>query len=304
MGFFGKLFEKKVCDICGGEIGLLGNKKLEDGNCCKNCANKLSPWFDERRHSTIDQIKQQLAYREENQRKVAAFRPDRTYGESTVLKVQLDNGVPAYFVVSKTNDHVGENADLLSFSQVTSFTIDVDDSYRELKRRNNEGEMVSYVPPRYEYSYNFYAVIRVNHPYFDDIRFRLNRNTINLETLGNQGKPRFGQPNFGQSSFGQSSFRTNGFDPTLYPEYRQYRAMADELEELFRYGMQGGAQGGYQQPGYQQPNLAAAAAYAPAAPAPAPAPEPAPAPAGPKFCQNCGAPAAGGKFCQSCGSPL
>ena len=37
---------------------------------------------------------------------------------------------------------------------------------------------------------------------------------------------------------------------------------------------------------------------------PEPAPEPAPAPAGPKFCQNCGAPAAGGKFCQSCGSPL
>ena len=31
---------------------------------------------------------------------------------------------------------------------------------------------------------------------------------------------------------------------------------------------------------------------------------PAPAPAGPKFCQNCGAPADGGKFCQSCGSPL
>ena len=35
MGLFGKLFEKKVCDICGGDIGLLGNRKLEDGNCCR-----------------------------------------------------------------------------------------------------------------------------------------------------------------------------------------------------------------------------------------------------------------------------
>ena len=43
MGFFGKLFEKKECSICGGEIGLLGNRKLEDGNCCKECAAKLSP---------------------------------------------------------------------------------------------------------------------------------------------------------------------------------------------------------------------------------------------------------------------
>lgn len=56
MGLFGKLFEKKECAICGGEIGLLGNRKLEDGNMCKACASKLSPWFDERRHSTVEQI--------------------------------------------------------------------------------------------------------------------------------------------------------------------------------------------------------------------------------------------------------
>ena len=38
MGLFDKLFSKKECSICGGEIGLLGNRKLEDGNLCKNCA--------------------------------------------------------------------------------------------------------------------------------------------------------------------------------------------------------------------------------------------------------------------------
>ena len=26
------LFDKKYCDICGEKIGLLGNRKLEDGN--------------------------------------------------------------------------------------------------------------------------------------------------------------------------------------------------------------------------------------------------------------------------------
>ena len=57
MGLFDKIFEKKICSICGGEIGLLGNRKLEDGDCCKKCAAKLSPWFDERRHSTVEQIK-------------------------------------------------------------------------------------------------------------------------------------------------------------------------------------------------------------------------------------------------------
>ena len=62
MGLF-DAFKKKECSICGGEIGLLGNRKLEDGNMCKNCAAKLSPWFSERRSSTVEEIKAQLDYR-------------------------------------------------------------------------------------------------------------------------------------------------------------------------------------------------------------------------------------------------
>ena len=45
MGILGKIFDKKECDICGNDIGLFGNRKLEDGNCCKDCAKKLSPWM-------------------------------------------------------------------------------------------------------------------------------------------------------------------------------------------------------------------------------------------------------------------
>ena len=40
------LFDKKYCDICGEKIGLLGNRKLEDGNMCKNCAAKLSSMIE------------------------------------------------------------------------------------------------------------------------------------------------------------------------------------------------------------------------------------------------------------------
>ena len=79
MGFF----DKKYCDVCGEKIGLLGNRKLEDGNLCKNCAAKLSPWFSDRRGSTVEEIKQQLADREANREKVAAFRITRTLGENT-----------------------------------------------------------------------------------------------------------------------------------------------------------------------------------------------------------------------------
>ena len=60
MGLFDKLFEKKECAFCGGEIGLLGNRKLEDGNMCKECAGKLSPWFEDRRQSTVAEIREHI----------------------------------------------------------------------------------------------------------------------------------------------------------------------------------------------------------------------------------------------------
>lgn len=280
MGFFGKLFEKKECSICGGEIGLLGNRKLEDGNCCKECAGKLSPWFDDRRHSTVEQIKQQLAYREENRAALDAFRPTIAYGEYYTLRAELVNGVPSRFVVERTDNYKEENADIINFKDVTSFNIDVQESDRELTYRDSKGEEVSYNPPRYEYSYDFYAEINVNHPYFDDIRFQINRNSVELETVERR------------SGLGLT-FRSE-FNPMLYPEYRQYRGECDEMEELFRAGMQG----------LVLPAYTSVAAPVEAPSAPVQQAEPAPAPAGPKFCPNCGAAAEGGKFCQSCGSRL
>ena len=281
MGLF-DAFKKKDCEICGKEVGMFGYKKLEDGEICKDCVKLLSPWFDDRRHSTVEQIKAQLAYREENKAELNNFRPTVAYGEGYTLRAEVENGVPTRFVIERGENYKDENADIVNFRDVTSFEIDVQEYDRELKARNSKGEEVSYNPPRYEYSYNFCAKIIVNHPYFDDMRFQVNRNTINLETVERRNVA-FRKP----------------FDPSLYPEYRQYRKECDELEELFRAGMQGMALAGYA-PAVQPVVQAAPVQQPVTTPAAAPVQEP----AGPKFCPNCGAPADGGKFCQSCGSRL
>ena len=124
MGFFGKLFDKKECSICGGEIGLLGNRKLEDGNMCKSCAAKLSPWFSDRRQSTVAEINDQLAYRENNQGKVAAFRITRTLGEN--MKVLLDEDA-GLFMVTAARNLADANPDVLAFSDVTGCKLDIDE---------------------------------------------------------------------------------------------------------------------------------------------------------------------------------
>ena len=159
MGFFGKLFEKKVCSVCDGEIGLLGNRKLEDGNLCKECAKKLSPWFDDRRHSTVDQIKEQLEYREANKEKVAAFRVTRSFGER--LRVLLDEDAGVFMVTSesKPQEIAEENPDVLAFSDVTGCELDIEEDRTELMREGKDGQEVSYVPPRYCYEYDFYVRI-------------------------------------------------------------------------------------------------------------------------------------------------
>lgn len=90
------LFDKKYCDICGEKIGLLGNRKLEDGNCCKDCAAKLSPWMTDRRTSTIAEIKQHLAYREANRDEVARIHPTKVLGNNT--KVYIDETQNKFFV--------------------------------------------------------------------------------------------------------------------------------------------------------------------------------------------------------------
>ena len=212
MGIFGKLFDKKECAICGGEIGLLGNRKLEDGNMCKNCAAKLSPWFSDRRSSTVEEIKEQLEYREANREKVSAFRTTRTLGENT--KILLDEDAGAFMVTSARNLE-DANPDVLAFSDVTGCNLDIEERRiemkREVKKQDGTTEEVSYNPPRYTYEYDFYVVIYVRNPYFDEIRFKLNRSTVVVEPT--QGK------------FG-------GCRPEQDAEYIRYKETGEEIKGI------------------------------------------------------------------------
>ena len=284
------LFDKKFCDICGGKIGMLGNRKLDDGNCCKDCARQLSPWMTDRRRSTIADIKEHLAYREENKRNLARFNPQSVVGEDWKVMVDPNMGV---FAVTRSNNWRADNPDLIPLASVVSCEIERKEQQHEVKEQLRDGGERSYSPPRYEYSYDFEVNINVSSPWFNEIEFKLNPSNI---------KDRYD------------------------PAYRQYEALGDQVRNMLlsaknSMGGMGGAMpmggmpmgGGFQQPmqqGYQQPGQFQQQPMQqqqqfqqqPMQQQPVQQPAPAPAAAGNWFCQSCGTPNTG-KFCQSCGTP-
>lgn len=293
------LFDKKYCDICGEKIGLLGNRKLEDGNLCKDCAKKLSPWFSDRRRSTVEDIKGQLSYREENREKAAQFRTTRSFGED--WKVLLDED-HRWFTVTRARDLAEANPDILDFDAITGCRMDIDESRTELTREDTDGKDVSYVPPRYEYSYDFFLVISVRHPYFDEMRFSLNSSSVYYEPAAMQQRPMMGQmgqmqrpmpgrpQNMQRPMMGQPmgmNRMANEVNPENCMEYRKYRQMGDEICQALEQARSGG-----KQPVGAAPEeniiMREAARDIPAA--------------GPWTCPACGGNNQG-KFCEYCGSP-
>ncbi len=167
MGLFGNMFEKKNCAFCGKEIGLLGNRKLKDGNMCKECASKLSPWFSDRKESTIEEIEKQLKYRELNQKNLESFQPTRSISVGSYTYFIDEPG--ERFVVTTSDNFRSKNPDIISFSQVLSMDLDIRESKHEIKQEV-DGKLVSYDPEQYEYTYYFTLKAVVNHPYFDDFQ--------------------------------------------------------------------------------------------------------------------------------------
>ena len=184
MGLFDR-FRKQDCEICGKEVGMFGYKKLEDGEICKDCVKLLSPWFEDRRHATVAQIKEQIAYRERNAKEHENFTISRKIGdEEYFMYIEEVSGVPTRFFVTRLSDYKAENPDIISFKDVISCVTDIQVRDEEIKQKNAEGQMVSCNPRRYKHHHDFYIKMEIrNSPYFDDIKFRINGSCITLETV-------------------------------------------------------------------------------------------------------------------------
>ena len=178
MGLFDNLIKEKFCDICGEKIKLLGNRKLSDGNLCKKCASKLSPWFSDRRESTVEEIRAQLSYREDNARAFAGFVPTKVLGDN--FSVQIDGPGRRFVVIPGWVKNAAEyNPDIISFDDVQMVDTKVQTTTTEEKEKRGDEE-VSYNPRRYVDSHSFNMRIVVNSPYFNELNFTLNSSPVKV----------------------------------------------------------------------------------------------------------------------------
>ena len=278
------LFDKKFCDVCGEKIGMLGNRKLEDGNICKDCAKKLSPWFDDRRHSTLEEIKSQLQMREENRSLVSSFRPGRVI-RSDRYNLYIDERQQLF--AASVNLDREDNPDIISLSQITGCNLDVDEMRTEEYRTDRDGERESYNPPRYSYSYDYYFYIYLNHPYIHEMKLKLNSMDISEDDRNRRHDvERAGQE---MMSYLQNvtGCTVGGMGMTqgmgMQPAAGMNQGMSQNVNPQGGMGTAAGGMGA-------AAGAAAGAAFA------------GNAAEGPWVCQSCGATNAG-RFCESCGSP-
>ena len=278
------LFDKKFCDVCGEKIGMLGNRKLEDGNICKDCAKKLSAWFDDRRHSTLEEIKSQLQMREENRSLVSSFRPGRVI-RSDRYNLYIDERQQLF--AASVNLDREDNPDIISLSQITGCNLDVDEMRTEEYRTDRDGERESYNPPRYSYSYDYYFYIYLNHPYIHEMKLKLNSMDISeddrnrrhdVERAG-QEMMSYLQNVTGCTVGGMGMNQGMGMQPAA----GMNQGMSQNVNPQGGMGTAAGGMGA-------AAGAAAGAAFA------------GNAAEGPWVCQSCGATNAG-RFCESCGSP-
>lgn len=172
------LFDKKYCDFCGEKIKFLGNRKVEDGNMCTDCAKKISPFMTDRRQTSVVEMKEHLQYREENKNKLSLLRGAQTIGEDSVkLLINRDNRV---FAVTRADSGNLEavNPDVISISDVQYVNVDKKEYKIEEFYKDSQGNRKSYNPRKYKISYDYIVTIAVHNKWFNDISFKVNQNRI------------------------------------------------------------------------------------------------------------------------------
>ena len=188
------LFKKEACCLCGGKTGML-DKKCLDGKICKDCRGKLSVWFDDFKNTGKAQLESQISSREADAQNAKTFDFSKIFGEFGVILIDEANKKFIAFPstsnglfgkqrnVSSVDDVLDLGPDIIDFSQVVDFEIDITETTRE-EKRTVDGQQVSYDPPHILYMETFTLRLTLKHPYIKTMSIQLNDGAVQIKNIG------------------------------------------------------------------------------------------------------------------------
>ncbi|MGN0467483.1 MAG: DUF4428 domain-containing protein [Acutalibacteraceae bacterium] len=130
------LFDKKFCDICGGKVNTLTQKKLADGFLCSDCKHKLGSFTSGWKQRSVEDAKKHLQQREENKAKYQQFVCSATAG-GQYNSIQVDFNKRQFIFAINNNDYKSGNPQVFDFSQLQDFWLEQE--FRSLSDSDNDG---------------------------------------------------------------------------------------------------------------------------------------------------------------------
>ena len=274
------LFSGKECSFCGKQSGVLSNRKLVDGNICRECRLRLSPFYYLTKGDKAADIAAQLEYRERNLAELDGFRPTVAVGGEGKVYIDMQMGK---FALAREEELREENPDLFSLSGLRSCEFYVRENY--VKGDENE---------RSRYVYQFFLRVQTDHPFIRSFSYDYSGITVS-------STHRIKDEEIRQVYLGQRGIKTgvsaffSGVNRRAFESYLEQYALAQNMiaalngaAEAFRGGSAfRQAAGPTAQPIRQQPEVPLDRQ-----------------PSAANFCPSCGVRLSVGAFCPNCGKRL
>lgn len=186
------LFDKKNCDICGEKLDFQETANWTMEICVRTVP--ASFLLGLKKDATAPQkiSKDSWNTEKKNKNAVRSFSITREFSADR-YHVFIDDNKGLFAVAFNMSEQ--DNPDIVPLSAITSCRLDIDEQRVEEEYKDQDGESRSYVPPRYNYSYDYKIKLGVNTPWFDDMDFKLNTFSVkdherakmmNYEQLANQ----------------------------------------------------------------------------------------------------------------------
>ena len=179
-------------------------KKCADGKVCKECAKKMSVWFDDFKNADKTLLESQILVRNADAVRVKDYNFSKIFGEFGVILIDEENKKFVAFPdtssglfgsrrkVKSIDDVIDLGPDIIDFSAVEDFEIDITETTRE-EKQTVDGKQVSYDPPHILYMEIFTLRLKINHPYIKSVYIQLNDGAVQIHNIGRRTKTDLGR---------------------------------------------------------------------------------------------------------------